>query len=771
MRNLLIVTLLWWCSGAFAQTKSPQGRIVSPDTLPVAHASVVVYRQADSTATRVAAIADPNGIFELPEKDYTGHYLRISCLGYETADRALPLADTLIVLTPREMEIDGVEVVGRRPFSQIAADGILYRIKNSVLAHEASAKDVLSKIPGLSVSDDGVHTIYGDTPAIYVNGKKLYDPDELKSIDPTRIQSIKLIDNPGAEFASEEKAVIEIKTAGTNEGFDLFWAESASRSRFWSHSHALYANYDGGKLFVSGNVEYEDRRRKSRQEQLLQNESSDIQENRMDMEAIRNANKALSLSLSVNYDINERHSIGTMYSWRHNTLHSLFSLHTRVFRNSILEEEISGTSAMNHKGDGHLVNLFYIGKPGEKTELKLFADYFGNDTRRFQTVDERYAQETTPRRTQLANPSVYNLYATRGILNHAINGKHAIAAGAEFSHVSGRGRTDYAAGEADNSAYTLSECKGAGFADYTLNLDVLTLKAGIRFEHIRAEYANPLAPEENSRRTYNHVLPSLRLNSSLGKIQSSLSYSARISRPLFSRLGSYSSYMNAFQREEGNPRLKPERTHTVQWLLGYGHFNLALSYNHTRDYMAMDITNDPQQPDITIFTWNNYRRFQKINLFASYSRRFRFYEPNYSAAFIKPFFSVGYKDSDIDMNTPTWFVCLDNYFHIARACTLNVNYTYTSGGVAQIYTLGATHRIDVSVDYRLFKDRLTLRLGVQDVLDKEIDRLTTRINNTYIRNKENNDRRCVKFSASWRFNTSRKSYKGELAGENEMNRF
>ena len=101
---------------------------------------------------------------------------------------------------------------------------------------------------------------------------------------------------------------------------------------------------------------------------------------------------------------------------------------------------------------------------------------------------------------------------------------------------------------------------------------------------------------------------------------------------------------------------------------------------------------------------------------------------------------------------------------------INFDYTYTSGGISQIYTTEAVHRFNASVQARFFKQKLAVALDVQDIFKKDIDHLNSYINSTYIRSIEDNDRHSVGLHLTWHFNHQNKGYKGRMAGEKEMNR-
>ncbi|MFI3263629.1 MAG: outer membrane beta-barrel protein [Rikenellaceae bacterium] len=766
---LFIFTLLY--TPLYAQ-ELVKGKVQSMSGLPVQYAAVILQESADSSIVGGGTITDSEGFFELKneEDNSSSRYITISCLGYKDKNVNLPLNNEVIILEDQNMYLEEAQVIGQRKFSTIGDNGTLYTIKNSVLTNEASTIDLLTKIPGLRGDNTSISTISGETPTIYVDGRELYSIDELKNIAPTQIRSVELVENPGAKYGADVKAVVLVKTYQKTDGFDLFLNEMVVKNKFWGYSNNLNANYNVGKLNFSAVFEYSDLGQGSTQERYLKNSGTDVWENYVDMETLKNRNKSLSGMFSLNYNINKNHTVGAMYNHRSNKINSLFSLHTESFKNSILDSEVDGLSHLEQNNNGDLFNLFYIGKVSEKSEINFFADYLNNSSDRNQYIEEVSLISNEESLTTMNSPSNYELFAGKLLLDHTINDKNRFTVGAEVTKVSGDGETNYVTGIGDDAKYKLSEAKVAGFLDYNLKLEPITLTAGLRYEYTQTEYKDLINPEYDIDREYGNLLPSLSMKYKIGKTNHIFSYSAKVSRPSYSNLGSYSSYINEFQIEEGNPSLKESLRHSIQYITSYKDFSATFMYSYIKDYIAMNILNDSEDEKVSIYTWSNYDKYQSLKLFLNYSKRFKFYEPMYTAAYIQPLFNVTYLDENQRIDKPTFYLEMCNYFHITPLFTANVDYIYTSGGVAEIYTSQSTHRFDASLNYKLFKKTLMIGISVQDIFNKEIDRLSTYINNTYTTSIENNDRRSIRLNISWRFNSAKTGYKGRLAGESEINR-
>lgn len=769
MKYLFLLILLTVSYNNYAQ--AVKGTVLDSIQNPISYANVMICERSDSSYIQ-ATVTDINGNFEIKHKltNLENVFIRISRIDYVVKELLLPLIDSIIILQNISISIDKVIVTGKSKFIRIDDSGIVINIKNSILANELSSLDVLSKIPGIIGRDSKITNVYGESPTIYVDGRKLYNIEDLNNITPDQITSIKVNNNPGAEYNSTEKFVVEIKTKKRIDALYVNLTENLIVNDFIGHMHNLNLDYNIGKFNFYGAFKYHDNGQGSKHEKYIKNSVSDIYETYVNTNAIKNNRKALSYMTSVNYNIDKNHSVGVMYSRNDSKINSLFSLNTKSIINNSINDEIIGASDMNDKNVNNNINLFYVGKLGDGSELTVYGDYYNQDFNRKQVVNEESQLNNNEITTSLLSQSRYDLYAVKSILKQKISDKTTISLGVEWSSVSGNGFTDYLEESDFDSDYLTNENNIAGFMSYSLNLKQLSLNIGLRYEHIDINQKYPLNTDDDLKRSYNHFLPNINVTYNIGKVQNIISYKAGVARPSFASLGAESSYFNSFQREEGNSSLQPQIDNKIEYTSVYKDLVVGMSYSNVKNYISMDILQDENNEQVTIFTWKNYDKYQRLSLFASYSRRFGFYQPMSTVVYNKPFLEVDYMSEGLDIDKQTFYVSINNYFHITPLLTFNINYSWTSGGVSHIYTTSSFHRFDTSLKYQLFNKKLMIALSVNDIFNKDIDRLESSINSTYIRSIENNNRQQFMFSAIWRFNNVKDRYKGQTAGKSTINR-
>lgn len=126
-------------------------------------------------------ITAPDGRYRIKVKENTVYVLKISYLGFATEE--LTIATTNIdiqrniILNPQAENLDEVEVVYEIPVT-IKGDTIIYNTDSFVSGTEKKLADVLSKLPGVEVNDDGEIEVEGKTVTkVMVEGKDFFDGD------------------------------------------------------------------------------------------------------------------------------------------------------------------------------------------------------------------------------------------------------------------------------------------------------------------------------------------------------------------------------------------------------------------------------------------------------------------------------------------------------------------------------------------------------------------------------------------------------------------
>ncbi|GAB5535372.1 MAG: TonB-dependent receptor [Rubricoccaceae bacterium] len=232
LRVGLVLTALALAPVASAQSAvEVTGTVLdSADGRSLAGATILLVRAApDSLRTGMASSSD--GTFRLAVAP--GAYrLRVSFVGYEPLDRPLavngPLALGEITLAPDADAIGEVEVEAARQRVEVRGDTTVFNADAFPVNPDASAQDLLTKLPGV-VIEDGTVTAQGETvQRVLVDGREFFGTDvqgALNSLPAEIIQEVQVFDRQseasqfsGFDDGNAEKTVNIVTRPGMQNG-------------------------------------------------------------------------------------------------------------------------------------------------------------------------------------------------------------------------------------------------------------------------------------------------------------------------------------------------------------------------------------------------------------------------------------------------------------------------------------------------------------------------------------------------------------------------
>ena len=189
---------------AFSQTKTVDvsGRVMEGDTkLPAIAASVQLLNLPDSTqATGMAS--NTHGLYRLQAKP--GKYLlKVTYIGYQPSYTPIQLVSAPkrmgdIVLQPDAIMLAEAVVVAEAPQVQVVEDTVQFNANAYRTPQGATLEELVKKLPGAEVDDDGNVKINGkDVSKILVNGKEFFGGDVatgLQNLPVEMIEKLKTYD-------------------------------------------------------------------------------------------------------------------------------------------------------------------------------------------------------------------------------------------------------------------------------------------------------------------------------------------------------------------------------------------------------------------------------------------------------------------------------------------------------------------------------------------------------------------------------------------------
>lgn len=193
----IVCTLL--SSMVFAESVSLKGKVISDSREPVIGAMISVENGAKG------AVTDENGEFSISLNAGSKVVFNVSSLGFKTVDYpvtvpavsgSLPKA---ITLKATSLVMKDVQVTGKAPIGLIKGDTTQYNASAFKVNPDASTQDLLSKMPGMTVADNGGVQAQGeDIEVVYVDGKSYFKNDvatALASLPANIIESVQVYDD------------------------------------------------------------------------------------------------------------------------------------------------------------------------------------------------------------------------------------------------------------------------------------------------------------------------------------------------------------------------------------------------------------------------------------------------------------------------------------------------------------------------------------------------------------------------------------------------
>ncbi len=200
-------------------------------------------------------ITSPQGMYKIKVKANTEYQLKISYLGFAPKEILLRTeeADIVknVVLFQQAENLDEVEVTYEMPVT-IKGDTIVYNTDSFVSGTEKKLEDVLKKLPGVEVSDEGEIQVEGKTVSkVMVEGKDFFDGDSKlasKNIPANALDKIEVLRNHsevsqlrGVTNNQDNVAInIKLKEGKKNFWFGEITAGLGLDDRYLAHPKLFY---------------------------------------------------------------------------------------------------------------------------------------------------------------------------------------------------------------------------------------------------------------------------------------------------------------------------------------------------------------------------------------------------------------------------------------------------------------------------------------------------------------------------------------------------
>lgn len=767
-----VVFLIYISCNLACIAQSITGKIVDEQGNAIQFANVAMLQSKDSVFVK-GVVSDENGSFILNTPHQNG-IVKVTCIGYRTV--FLNVTDDnlgVIVLKEESMTLGDVIVKSSLPKSKLKNGAVITTVAGSILEKTGNIYNLLDRIPNVTTQNGKINIFGIGEPVIYINGKKVRDNTELDRLNPDEISTVEVKQNPGAQYASNVKAVIRINTKKrTKDGFGFetrTFGKNDENSRIGGYEQ-LNINYQKKGLETFTVLKIKDAESSIKQD-LVQNTYVDnVWHQRNDIKgSIRN--RQLYCGLGVNYQISNNSFIGASFNFNRMFNKAVSNIATTIYKDYAFTEESASDIAKPGNMSLASSNVYYMGKIGI-VDINFNTDWlWDKDFSKVNTLEryQEYGGDWQDKAVHTKTNTKNELFASKLTLTLPF-WKGQLSFGGEYSNTNRNSSYDVQPmGLLDKQDNRIKEGMASVFCDYTRKFGQLRVLAGIRYENTDFNYyeEGKRIPEQSKR--YGNLLPSLSLSLPVGKTQMQLSYGATIKRPSYYDMRSGIGYDNRYTYESGNPFLVSEISRNINYMVSYKWLMAEGIYTHVSDPIVMLTQPYKDNPNIALIQNVNWKPYNRIGASLSASPKFGIWHPSLRFHFFKQWFDMETHGGH-GLDNPKITVRFDNTID-TKFCTISLLLTaQTKGDDETSYMYRNYFSSNLSIYKSFLKGKMVVFFYANDLLGT--GNMHSKMYSGSMREIIHHDYSISEYSLTirYRFNVAKKKYKGTGAGQSQKNR-
>lgn len=240
---------------SFAQKYTIQGKVADSLGTPLAAATVVLMNPIDSSLVSFSVV-DTQGQFILKNAGSGKHILKVTLMGYRPYSATIepPERSKLLNVGTLRMEaiasmLKAVEVAADPPPVTVRKDTIEFNASSFHTKQNAVVEDLLKKLPGIEIDNDGNITAQGEqVKSVTVDGKKFFGSDPkvaTRNLPADAVDKVQLFDKlsdraafTGIDDGQREKTInLELKEDRRNAMFGKINAGAGTDDRMEANAN------------------------------------------------------------------------------------------------------------------------------------------------------------------------------------------------------------------------------------------------------------------------------------------------------------------------------------------------------------------------------------------------------------------------------------------------------------------------------------------------------------------------------------------------------
>ena|GEM_PF-1520417 len=743
----LLLLLVATAMGSYAQ---PVVKGIVKDTARAAvpYCPVALLRAKDSSVVK-GTITDEDGSFAISQITKGDYLLKVSAVNFAEWYSAVVKTDSqtdvdmgLIMLKSSMHNLGEVSVKADKPLIEFKHGVIVLNVQNDLLASGNTVLELLKRLPGVVVDAQNNVTVNGKAGVSFMMDGRLQQIPAaqmitmLSNMNADQIASIELIKNPPAKYdAAGTAGLINIVSKKVKiKGISGSVVTVAGHGKGSGDQTTLDLNYKTNKLTIFTNTTYWNRSFVTDQNMnrtltaATGNTTIDLTGQEVMLRSV------FEFKGGLEYELTKNTSIGCEINAYPNSLRKFATNRTVIdgynannyssFTNTAADKDFNNVPAVSVYG---VHNYDTAG-----SQLKLSADYTDYIDNYDGLSRNRFYDNTNTEVDQmLAYHNFIDLnfkIATAKVdYTKVISKALTLEAGAKGSFVNNinnnsllrnvPGMEVYNSDTSFANKYDYKEQIYAAYVSVTREFKKGTVQLGLRGEQTDVNAVNK---ETDYKLTQNYfkLFPNLNVEYPLNEKNTlEFSYSYRIDRPEYNDLNPVKNFVDPLSYGAGNPALKPEYTHKLELEWNYNNFlHSSIAFQHTTNsiYYYSFTKNDGSQVNVdTVFNYS-FTNGAMLNVFVQ-KQVVKWFSTQVSANLI-----YGERNGIIDSvnsKTKTFsvFATMNNTLSLPKNFKLQMNASYWSPYRDGIQLYNQHSEIDLAVQRKFLKNKLSVTLGVYDV--------------------------------------------------------
>jgi hypothetical protein len=600
----LIAFFLLLLSFARAQNKIT-GRITDNKNTGLPGVSVLLLTAKDSSLVK-GGISDEKGAYSLSDIRNGLYLLKFNSTGFTAIYKSMELSST-VEMPDIKMEIESKEleqavVVAEKPLYEQKFDRVVINVQKSVTSAGGTALEVLERSPGVQVNrvNNSISLNGKDDVLVMINGKVSRQSISslmqlLNGMSAANIEKIELIPNPAAKYeAGSNGGIINIQMAQNSDiGTNGSVTANAGYGKHEKAGLSLNLNHRTEKANIYADLSYN---RDHTYQYVINNRVVYTPPETINSRLVDNRDPVstnFNGRVGIDYTIDKKTSIGSFISGYSNlwdmtsgtssistsninpsssadiTTHERGRL-KNIIANLNISHQISAGSSWDFNAD-----YLYYGDRNTTTynELSTTENVAGADTDFVKTT------KVTPMNIFVISLDYTTMLSKRIKLETGVKG------------ISSKLDNDVVYTSLLDGVYIpdsiftnnsmLNEQIGAVYGSATYKMDDKTnVNIGLRYEYSQTtldQDGKGQIANYNDSRLYPTVLVSRKLSDKVGM---ELFYGKRITRPSFSDLAPFFTFLDPSTYFVGNISLRPAINDNVKLGMNYKKYLFAVEYTH-----------------------------------------------------------------------------------------------------------------------------------------------------------------------------------------------